>query len=275
MALLRVIIMPLLILAFLVASFSGRLVFRSETGRRVYHRQITSFFSSLALRVLRINVNINGQGAESVPDAALFVCNHLSYLDILVMAAHFPGLFITSMEVKHTPVLGLLAEMGGSLFIERRNRDNIDGEIATIANALQQGFRVTLYPEGTSSDGQSVLPFKRSLIQSALDAHVPVQPFALAYSKINDQPFGDINRDRVCWYGSMSFLPHFLSLFRVSRIQTQLHVLPAVYPGCGDTRKDICDLVQTAIRQTYHSLTPEQNRRPDGVRSVPSELHIG
>lgn len=275
MILLRLILMPLLILAFLVTSLFARLVFRSEAKRRACHRNITSFFSSVALRLLRIHVTVSGQGGAMVPTTALFVSNHLSYLDILVMSAHFPSLFITSMEVKQTPFLGLMADMGGSLFIERRTRKNIDREIDVIADALRQGFAVTLYPESTSTDGRSVLPLKRPLLKAAIVAGVPVQPVVLAYRSIDGQPFGDGNRDRVCWYGDMSFLPHFLGLFTLREIQLELQVLPAVYPSPGDSRKDICNLIDPEIRHAYETLIGHHGHQTRHLSPTPSELYIG
>lgn len=275
MFLYRLTTMPLLILGFLVVSVFGRIVHRPGDRRRAFHMQTTHFFAGIALRILNIHVTISGNGAATVPDTALFVSNHLSYLDILVISARFPSLFITSMEVRQMPFLGLMADMGGSIFIERRNRENIDREIAVIADTLHRGFTITLYPEGTSSDGRSVLPFKRSLIKAAIDAGVPVQPVVLAYRSINGQPFDDGNRDRVCWYGNMSFLPHFLGLFSLSGIQAQLHLLPAVHPSPGDSRKDICNLIQPAVRHAYETLIGDELSDIVHVQAAPSELHIG
>lgn len=274
--LLRILGMPILMLTFLLVSMAGRQVIRSLDGRRRFHAATTGFFSRLGLRLLGIRVSIAGNPVENLPTTSLILGNHLSYLDIMILAAHFPTLFITSMEVKHTPFLGLLADMGGSLFIERRSRDNISAEIGTIAAALKSGHTVTLYPEGTSSDGRTVLPFKRSLIKAAIDASVPVQPLALTYTRINGRPFGDSNRDMVCWYGDMSFLPHFLRLFTVRSINVNLSFLDPIYPAPTDSRKDICDLAWPRIRDAYAKVAGKQDTAAAGQQtSVPSELFLG
>ena len=107
------------------------------------------------------------------------MANHVSYVDILVIASRTPAVFITSVELKRTFPLGMLAWFGGSLFVERRSPAGLKQEISAIARTLQEGTSVVLFPEGTTFDGDHVRPFRSSLFTAAIRAAVPVQPVCI------------------------------------------------------------------------------------------------
>ena len=163
-------------------------------------------YARFGLNVMGIKHTADGEPISDEPQ--LYVGNHLSYLDILIFSAHRPTCFVTSQEIRETPVLGFLCDVAGCLFVERRSREHLSKEVAEISEALKNGCNVVIYPEATSTNGDSVLRFKRPLFQSAIDAEAKVRPFTLNYEKIEDEPVSPKNRDLIFWYGDMDFVPH-------------------------------------------------------------------
>lgn len=167
-------------------------------------------------RVLRVMVNqIEVRGP--VPVEGLLVSNHLSYLDILLLSAVSPGIFVSKYEVKSWPVFGWFARLGGTVFVQRERRGHV-GEISTRIHALlEQGELVFLFPEGTSSDGASVLPFKSSLLEPAIGQQQRVFAAALEYRL----PDGVVAQD-VCYWGDMTLAPHFVKLLGKRFVQARV-----------------------------------------------------
>ena len=140
------------------------------------------------------------------------------------------------------------------MFIERRNRRNIDQEIEMIAQALRDGLNVVIFPEGTSSDGQGVLPFKRSLLKAAIDAKVDVLPLCLNYSKINGQKIVRQQAEPMCYYGDKNFFEHLRYVLGLRSYEVKLKSLPIIKWDSVVDRKDIADRAYNEISQAYLSL---------------------
>ncbi len=133
-------------------------------------------------RVLgHMGVSLALQGEPPGQGPLLVVCNHLSWLDILVINAVRPCRFVSKADVKHWPVVGQLVEGAGTLFIERERPRDAMRVVHHLAERLQAGDVLAVFPEGTTSDGTAVLPFHANLLQAAVATHHPVQPLALAY----------------------------------------------------------------------------------------------
>jgi 1-acyl-sn-glycerol-3-phosphate acyltransferase len=131
------------------------------------------------LRILGIPLHVHGQAPVSGP--VLLVANHLSWLDILVMHAARHCRFVSKADVKHWPLIGTLATGGGTLYIEREKRRDAMRVVHHMAESLKRGEIVAVFPEGTTGDGQALLPFHANLIQAAISADAPVMPVALRY----------------------------------------------------------------------------------------------
>ena len=167
-------------------------------------------------RVLRIlNVEIRTHGP--IPLKGLLVCNHLSYLDILVISTITPAIFISKREVKRWPVFGWFATLSGTLFVDRSKRADVARLNEEVAQTLDRGWLVVLFPEGTSSDGSSVLPFKSSLLEPAARLDHPLSVAFLNYSL----PDGNVGED-VCYWGDMTLVPHLVNLFSKPRISVSV-----------------------------------------------------
>jgi lyso-ornithine lipid O-acyltransferase len=150
----------------------------------------------------------------------LIVANHTSWLDISVITAVAPVVFVAKREVAAWPVFGLLAKLQRSVFVDRTRRHKTREVNSEIAQRLAGGDPVVLFGEGTSSDGNRVLAFRTALIGAARDAlaeadHVErvwIQPLSVAYTAMLGLPLGRQNRNQVAWYGGMSLWPHLRRL---------------------------------------------------------------
>lgn len=243
---------------YLVASlFLPLLYWRPNAARKIITPLIAwfaRFFAiALAVKVVKPTLEISRAGGGKGQKNFLLISNHLSYLDIIAILPIFPCSFITSIEIKNTPVLGQITLLAGCLFVERRNRFNIGKEIAAISNALKDGLNVAVFPEATSTNGERVIRFKRPLFQAAIDAQVPLQMIAVNYTHINGQKVTVGNRDLVCWYGDMKFFPHLWQVVRQQEIRVELtwagyqDILPESTPE---------SLATTAYQSISHKYRP-------------------
>jgi lyso-ornithine lipid O-acyltransferase len=166
------------------------------------------------LRVLGTRISTHGQ----IPHTGLLVCNHLSYLDILVLSALTPAVFVAKREVGGWPVFGWFARVSGTLFANREKRSQVSELNAQIDRVLQTGILVVLFPEGTSSDGKTVLPFKTSLLEPAADTHHTLSAAHIAYH-LQD---GDV-AEEVCYWKDMTLVPHLVNLLSKDHVAVQVH----------------------------------------------------
>lgn len=242
------------ILWHLVSGFIVLALMRDGPRRRRYFQRAVSRHSRWVMRIFNLRLAIDGKVNARPGQNYLIVANHMSYLDAIIMASWRPTAFVTSVEMKQTPVLGQILDTGGCLYVERRSKENIQKEIGQIEEALAQGFDVVVFPEATSSDGSKILPFKRPLFAAAARAGVPVLPVVIQYEHIDGQPVTAKNRDQLCWYGPMSFGPHFLALMKLRRIDMRLQVLPEIAVTKESTRDTLMEQAQNAIRAAYRPI---------------------
>jgi 1-acyl-sn-glycerol-3-phosphate acyltransferase len=208
-------------------------------------------YARFALKTMRLKVAVTGNDDCLFEDNYLVVCNHLSYLDMMVLAAVYPSVFVTSVDMGEVPFLGHMAEAAGSLFIERRNRDRVEKDIDQISEVLGMGLHVTLFPEGTSTNGESVLPFKKSLLQAAARANKSILPVTLNYTDIDGRPVSIDNRDTVCWYGDMKFLPHLMKVFEKRAIRAEVRFHEPIRPESTHDRDSIARAAHEAVAKSY------------------------
>jgi len=152
-----------------------------------------------------------------VPDSGLLVSNHLSYLDIIMLAALRPCVFVSKKEVRDWPIFGTCAQLGGTIFVDRSHRCDVAGVSSQMRAPLAEGLLIVLFPEGTSSGGAGVLPFKSALIEPALRLGCPVTAAAIGYSIEK----GSVSEE-ICFWKDMSLLPHLLNVFAMPSIRAEL-----------------------------------------------------
>jgi 1-acyl-sn-glycerol-3-phosphate acyltransferase len=157
----------------------------------------------VALRRLKVSCALHGE----FPSDGLIISNHLSYLDIMVMSALHPCLFVSKKEVAAWPIFGWLATLSGTIYIDRERRSDVARVNEELLKGLNSGVPCVLFPEGTSSNGEQVLPFRSSLLQPAVECAAHITPAYISYSD-----------PRACWFGDAEFFPHALELLGISRV---------------------------------------------------------
>lgn len=221
--------------------------------RRTLRTRSTSFFSRRALAIFGIRVHVkHRERLRKHAGAPLIVSNHLSYLDALIIASLAPSVFITSVELQHTPLLGTLARFGGSLFVERRKPSGLKREIEAITEVLRQGAPVVLFPEGTTSNGDRVQPFKNSLFDAAIAARAEILPVCIRYTGVNGERLTPRNRDSVFYYGGITFQRHFPKLLKLKSINVEVAPLKSISAQAHHSRKDLAAEAHRVISSAYH-----------------------
>jgi 1-acyl-sn-glycerol-3-phosphate acyltransferase len=245
-------IIPLLTLYILVSGIIHLLPAKRNI-KRVVTIRTTSAFARIALILLGIRVHVKHTDfLHKAGKGCLIVSNHLSYVDVLVLASLIPSVFTTSVELRNTVLLGTLARLSGSIFVERRRPSGLKQEIEVIAIALGQGLPVVLFPEGTTSNGDRVHPFKNSLFESAFMAHADILPVCLHYSGVNQERLTPRNRDSVFYYGGVSFGKHLFRLLSLASVDIEVVALKAIKVHPGLSRKALAAAAHDAISAAYH-----------------------
>ena len=155
--------------------------------------------------------------AGEIPQSGLLISNHLSYLDILAISATTPAVFVSKADVRRWPLFGWFAAIAGTVFVERERRTHVGEVNREIESALADGMLVVVFPEGTSSDGQTVLPFRTSLLEPAARGGHGISVGWIHY----DLDEGDAANE-VCYWGDHSFFPHLINLMGKRHIRATL-----------------------------------------------------
>jgi 1-acyl-sn-glycerol-3-phosphate acyltransferase len=233
--------------AWLIKLFTPDLILR----RRRFAAN-TSYIGGKLLKPFGLHLHVTNPEKLSVLKAGshLIVANHVSYTDIIVLSSLHPFVFITSQEMAANPILGDITRLGGSLYTDRKKHTSLPQEIQNFSAALQQGFDVVLFPEGTSTDGRKIYDFRKSLFQTSIIAQKPILPICIQYLSIDGKPLDDSNRDLVCWYGEMFFLPHYNELIR-HQIQVEVTILDPIPYSATQNRGDLSETVHNQLTRTF------------------------
>ncbi len=167
---------------------------------------VTHLWARAVARVIGMCVRVEGRAGR---EPCLWVANHLSYVDVVLLACVGPCTFVAKSEVARWPVLGALARSMGTLFVQRSRRGDVVRLGRELRARLSDGRRIALFPEGTSTAGGTVLPFHPALLEPAVELGLPVRYAALSYETAPGDPPA---RLAVCWWGEMTFLRHLSRL---------------------------------------------------------------
>jgi len=178
--------------------------------------------SRLVLDALGIHYRIDGQP----PTHGLVVCNHLSYLDILLLCAAMPCFFVAKMEIGGWPIFGKAARSNGTIFLDRSSRASAATVAAQIGERLKLPIPVMLFPEGTSTDGSQVLRFHSRLIDPATTAGAPITAASIRYVIEDGTPEREL-----CWFGDTVFVTHLFKALGTPGFSARVRFgEPKVYP---------------------------------------------
>ncbi len=217
-----------------------------------------------------IGVRIREVGRRSTASPALILSNHVSWLDICVITALAPVVFVAKSEVAGWPLFGWLARLQRTIFINRQARHQTGAATREIADRLLGGDAVVLFAEGTSSDGIRVLPFRSSLVgavhhalgNSTHHTHVTVQPMSLAYVGFGGVPMGRALRERVAWYGDADLVPHLLHVLASGAVDVIVSWGEATAYDMSADRKAIARDAERSVRRmttvALRATPPEQ-----------------
>jgi 1-acyl-sn-glycerol-3-phosphate acyltransferase len=213
-----------------------------------------------------IGVKVEAQGALPSPAPRFVVSNHVSWTDIIALASLYPFVFLAKSEVARWPVLGVLARLQGTVFVERGAKQDVARVNDALADILRAGHDLVVFPEGTSSDGVDILPFRSAHFAplEMMDARgeaPTLAPVAIAYSD-------GANRIDVGWYGDMTFLPHLWSLMKRGRAQCHISFGEAIETS-GKDRKALAAETRASVQMLLGSLGGLASPRPHPATSSP------
>lgn len=208
---------------------------------------------------LDINVKTYGHPLEGSP--TLFVSNHVSYLDIIILGHVIKGCFVAKRDMIDWPVLGYLSTLQRTIFVDREKRSEVHLQREEMQDRIKGGDSLILFPEGTTSDGGTVLPFKSSLFgvtenyihpqlnEKGRPIELMVQPVTLIYRRINSMPTNRMNRPGVAWYGDMEIGPHFRNFLKLNSVDVEIHFNEPVSRNLFKTRKELAAYCQRTIEK--------------------------
>lgn len=225
-----------------------RRIERSRGGADFLARaQWTQRHARRMCRFIDVEVEVIG----TPPASGIVACNHMGYLDIVVLVWAYPMVFVSKAEVESWPVVGALTSCAGSVLVRREKRGDVANAAQQIEAVVQQGVPVVIFLEGTSSGGEGVLPFRSSLLEPAVNRQWPVTPIGLDYH-VDD---GSVSEE-VAYWKDMTFLPHFLNLLSKRRIKARI--------SFGNSRPPGAD--RKVLAQELHSEVVRLRLHPDPSR---------
>jgi lyso-ornithine lipid O-acyltransferase len=254
-AAIRLLLFALLVLVYFCLSGTVSLLTPNRKVRR--GRQI--FMGATVCRFLlkAFNVTLIVKNEITQEEQSLLVGNHLGFIDIVCLQAIQPAVFITSLEMKNTPVLGQITDLGGCAYVDRRNRMKIHEELKDIVQVLKDGFRVVLYAESVASNGEQVLPFKKTLMMAASYSGRPIRPFVFNFRQVNGGAVEFRHRDSLCWYGDQDFFSAVWRSLQLDSITCEIEFLPQIYATPEDDRTSLAEKVHRLVAERFVPFKPQ------------------
>jgi 1-acyl-sn-glycerol-3-phosphate acyltransferase len=211
---------------------------------------IASNYYRLLRAILRIRVRVAGEPVRG--RAVLYVSNHVSWADIVVIGSLGPVAFVAKREVASWPLVGITARMQRTVFVDRLRRQQAAAAVKEIVERLASGTSVVLFAEGTSSDGNRVLPFRSALVGAVREAAdsggIVIQPMSICYTSLHGIPMGRQHRPLVAWYGDLDFLPHIRTLIEQGVIDAVVSYGEPVAAGAQADRKAMAKSLEGTVR---------------------------
>jgi 1-acyl-sn-glycerol-3-phosphate acyltransferase len=212
--------------------------------RLPYRRSFPHAYHRLVARLFGIRIRVAGEPVRG--RGVLLLANHTGWLDIVIFSAVMPLSFVAKSEVASWPFFGTLARLQRTVFVDRTRRSETGATRDAIRERLQAGDALVLFPEGTSGDGNAVLPFKSALLGAAGGQDVMVQPVSTAYIGVHGIPMGRENRPLFAWYGDMELVPHLWEALKAGPLDVVVEFHP---PLSATDRKELAREAESLVRQ--------------------------
>lgn len=203
-------------------------------------RTVMRGWSRRLLSILGVTVRVLN-APHSLPASCMIVSNHISWIDIFVLTSIYPAIFVAKSEIRRWPLIGSLCARAGTLFIKRNSRSSAKRTATTVTAAIRSGALVSIYPEGTTTDGKCIRRFHAALFQPAIDAEAVIQPAALRYLDREDHYCSAPN-----FVGDTSFVASLWNITAAPRIVAELSFLKPIETDSQD-RRVLARASQTAI----------------------------
>ena len=243
----RAILLALLV----IIGFILTIIFlRNTVPVRGLRSTIITTWLGLAARTFGARIKTYGTAQT---ERTLFVANHISWLDIMVLGSLVPVHFLSKLEVKHMPVFGWLATRAGTLYIHRGNKESATEASSEITSALEQDHNSLIFAEATTSDGH-IKKFHSRMMQSAIDAHAIVQPVAIFYPKINPATGKTELNPATLFIGNTTIAESFDLVTRAPDIDVEVHFLKTI-SSKGKTRDEISQHAYDEVVETIKTRT--------------------
>ncbi|MGH7118526.1 MAG: lysophospholipid acyltransferase family protein [Acetobacteraceae bacterium] len=255
----------------LAVPVQGVLIALPGSGRVAFAR----FYWRTFCRLMGLSVRLVGQHAEIPGRRVVYVSNHSSWLDIPVLGGVLEACFIAKAEVGAWPVIRTIARLGRTEFVSRRkSRTGLENQ--AIHERLAAGDDLILFPEGTTSDGARVLPFRSSFFAIAEGPEPPVlQPISIVYDRLDGLPALRNTRPLFAWYGDMEIGPHFWRLVQHMGLRASVVLHPPVDPLSFPDRKLLAKALWQVVAAGAAELRQNRPAAPRAASSVPPPGTIG
>lgn len=214
-----------------------------------WHRirmRMIQFFYKGAARIVGLQVHSKGVSGHKGP--LLVVSNHASYTDVFVLGQLFPVSFTPKREVRSWPIVGFLCVLADCVFVERKP-SHMQQARQEMEERLARGQALCIFPEGTTNNGQEILPFKSGFFSLAEQMSLPVQPITITYTKLNGQVIEPAFSDYIAWVGEATFFGHFGRFLGFSRIDVEVNLHPVFRPNEYEDRKALSAACEVVIKR--------------------------
>jgi len=233
-------------------------------------------FTLLMRLIINIKVTVAGDEGQMERGGYVIIANHVSYVDGIVLGSIFPILFVSKREVKSWPIIGQWQILCGTIFINRQRKDLVRALIGEWSGKLKHEANILLFPEGTSTDGEKMLPFQTAPLAAPLRSRSIIVPVTITYKTIDDLPVTAANRDAVYWYGDMEFVTHFWNLLGLRSVEVLVTIQPKVecfrYPDNSSGRKKLAEDCYNRVLGRYTETELNSEEDGDGAAEDPARL---
>jgi len=215
---------------------------------------ILKIWHSMIARALGLRIHVKGGLSSQRP--LLIASNHISWTDIMVLGSFADVKFIARADMEGWPLIGMLSKLQRTVFIERERKRTSGDQASEIASRMAKGDAMVLFAEGSTGDGNVVLPFKSTLFGAASMAisegaaeTVFIQPVAIVYTRLHGAPLGRRHRPIAAWIGDQDLVPHLKVLLAEGALDAEVHFGEPIAFSKGSNRKETARLMETRVRE--------------------------
>lgn len=231
-----VVVLKVLLLFLLLLVTALAVLVLCPINRVYFYNHIRKFCSTSLLMMLQVDLKVNNPHLVKNPRGVMFACNHVTWLDIIVIMRLFQINFISAIEIKSWPLIGKIVRNSGSLFIDRKKRGDVDRINKEIGELLTQGFNVAFFPEGKTTKGDSLIPYHSALFESAILNKSLVVPMIIKY-------MDNGKYTPLASFAGLGFFACLMNILSIKKFQIEVNLLEPVAASEFADRRELCNYV--------------------------------